>query len=72
MEVGGTLRQIVHATMHIGIGVEIFIVHCLKHTQWFLCGCRIVEIDERTVVDSAGEYGEIGANLIYIVHILFS
>ena len=69
MQVGGTLRQIMHATMYVGIGVEIFIAHGIKHTQWLLCRSRIVEIYERTVVDGARKYGEVGADFIDIVHI---
>ena len=69
VQVGGTLRQIMHATMHIGIGVEIFIAHSIEHAQWFLCRSRIVEINERTVVDGARKYGEVGTDFIDIIHI---
>ena len=58
-----------NATMYVGIGVEIFIAHGIKHTQWLLCRSRIVEIYKRTVVDGVRKYGEVGADFIDIVHI---
>jgi len=68
VQVGGTLREIVHATMHIGVGVKILFAHGIEHTQRLLRRCSVVEIDERTVVDGARKDWEIGANLVYIVH----
>ena len=41
--------------MHIGIYVEIFLTHGIKHTERFLCGGRIIEIDQWLIVNSARE-----------------
>ena len=72
VQVGGTLRQIMHSTMYVGISVEIFIAHGIKHTQWLLCRSRIVEIYEWAVVDGARQYWEVLANFIDIVHLYIS
>ena len=69
MKVGGTLREIVHATMHVGIGIEIFVAHGIEHAKRFLRGGGVVEIDKRTVVYGARENREVGADFIYIVHL---
>ena len=58
--------------MYVGIGVEIFIAHGIKHTQWLLCCSRIVEIYEWAVVDGARQYWEVLANFIDIVHLYIS
>ena len=68
VQVGGALREIVYAAVHIGVGVEILFAHGVEHAQRLLRGSSVVEIDERTVVDGARKDWEIGANLIYIVH----
>ena len=54
--------------MHIGIGVEIFLAHGVEHTQGFLRGGGIIEVNQRLAVHLAGEYGEIGSYLINIKH----
>ena len=59
-----------NTTMNIGVGVKIFVAHCIKHAQRLLCSSRIVEIYERTIVDSARKDGEVAADFIYIIHII--
>ena len=53
MEVGGLLREIVDATVHVGIDVEVFLAHGIKHAQRLLRRGGIVEIHQRPVVDRA-------------------
>ena len=50
MQVGGLLREIVHAAVHIGVHIEIFLAHGIEHAERFLCGGGIVEIDQWFVV----------------------
>ena len=70
VQVGGTLRQIVYATVNVGVGIEIFVAHCVEHTEGFLRGGGVVEIDKRTVVYGARQYWEVLANFIDIVHVV--
>ena len=59
VEIGGLLREVVYTPVDIGIDVEVFLTHRIEHAQRLLrCG-GIVEIDQRTVIDRAREYGEI-------------
>ena len=57
--------------MHIGIHVKILIAHRIEHAQWFLGGCRIVEIHQRLAIDLSRENREIRPYLIQIVHYFF-
>ena len=68
MQVGSLLRQIMHATMHIGINVKILVAHSIEHTQGFLCGCRIVQINQWLTIHLTAQYREIFSYLIDIVH----
>ena len=36
MQLGGLLTQVVHATMHVGIHIQILLAHRIKHAQWLL------------------------------------
>ena len=67
VELGGLLRQVVHATVHIGIDVQILVAHGIEHTQRLLRGCRIVEIDQRPAIDLAREYREVVPYLVNVV-----
>ena len=58
VQVGGLLREIVHAAVHVGIDIEILVAHGVEHTQRFLRGGGIVEIHQRTVIDLPRENGE--------------
>ncbi len=71
MQVGGLLREIMHATVHVGVDIKILVAHGIEHTERLLCCRRVVEIDERTVVDGARENRKIVSHLLYVVH-LFS
>ena len=55
VQVGGLLREVMNATMHVGIHVKIFVSHGIKHAQRLLCRCSIVEIDQRPVVNRTGK-----------------
>ena len=64
VQVGSLLREVVNAAVDIGVDVEVFVAHGIKHAERFLRGGRIVEIDERAAVDLAAEDGEVGAYLL--------
>ena len=51
MKVGSLLREIVNATMHIGIYIEILVAHGIEHAQWLLRGCRIIQIHQWLIID---------------------
>ena len=70
MQVGSLLTEVVHATMYVGIYVQIFLTHGIQHTQRFLRGSRIVQINQWLTIYLAAQYGEILTYLIYIIHIL--
>ena len=50
MQVGGLLREIVYATMYVGINVKVLLTHGIKDAEWFLRGGSIIEIDQRSAV----------------------
>ena len=75
MQFGCLLRQIVHTTVHVGVGVEILMPHGVEHTKRLLRRGGIVEIYQRSVVDCGGKYGKILAYGVYIVchnHVLMT
>ena len=51
MQVGGLLAQVVDATMHIGIHIEVLVAHRIEHTQRLLRSSSIVEIDQWLTID---------------------
>ena len=64
VQVGSLLRQVVYTTMHVGIHVEILVAHSVEHHQWFLCGSRIIQINQRLFIYLATQNREIFAYLI--------
>ena len=68
VELRGLLRKIMHAPMHVGVHRIIFFGHRLHHGAGLLRGGRVVEIDQRAVVDRAGEYGKILAYFFDVEH----
>ena len=68
VEVGGLLREVVHAAMHVGIGVEVLVAHGVEHAKGLLGRGGVVEVDKRAAIDGAREDGEIGADFIKIEH----
>ena len=54
--------------MHIGIDVEILIAHGVKHTERFLCGGGIIEINQRLIIHRPRQYREILPYLLNIKH----
>ena len=68
VQLGSLLAHPVHAPVYIGIDIEVFFAHSVQDTEWFLCRSRIVEIDQRLVVDFTRQYREIFPHLIDIVH----
>ena len=68
MEVGGLLREVVNATMYIGIHVQVFVAHGIEHTQRLLrCG-GVVEVDQRSAINLTRQNGEVLADGMGIVH----
>ena len=68
VQLRGLLRKIMHAPMHVGVHRIIFVSHRLHHSAGLLRGGRVVEIDQRAVVDRAGEYGKILAYFFDVEH----
>ena len=68
VQIGSLLTQIVYATMHIGIHIEIFVAHGIKHHKRFLGGSRIIQIHQRLLIYLAPQDREIFTYFIYIVH----
>lgn len=68
MQLGGALTEKMHATVNVGIGIQIFVAHGIKHAQRFLGGGSIVKIDKRTAVYFFGKNREILSYLFYIIH----
>ena len=66
------LREIMHPAMHIGIHIEILLAHRVEHTQRFLCRRCIIQIHQRLLIYLPRQNGKIFADLIYIVHLLFT
>ena len=68
VELRGLLRKIMHAPMHVGVHRIIFFGHRLHHGAGLLRSGRVVEVDQRAVVDRAGEYGKILAYFFDVEH----
>ena len=50
VQVGGLLREVVHATVYVGVHVQVFVAHGIEHAEGFLRGGGIVEVDQLAVV----------------------
>ena len=50
VQIGGALREEVHATMHVGVHVVVFLRHGLDHRTRLLRRGGVVEIDKRVFV----------------------
>ena len=70
VQVGGLLREVMHASVHIGIDIVIFLGHGLNHLSRLLCGGCIVEIYQWPVIYRAAKDGEIFAYAVDIVHVV--
>ena len=51
MQLRGFHTEVVHAAVHVGVGVEILLTHGVKHAQRLLRRCGIVEIDQWLAVN---------------------
>lgn len=40
------LAQPVDATVHIGVGIEVFVAHGVEHAERLLCRCGVIEINQ--------------------------
>ena len=68
MQFGGLLTHPMHAPVHIGIHVKILVAHGVEHAKRLLCGCGIIEIYQRLIVNGTAENGKVGPYFIDIVH----
>ena len=59
VEVGGLLREVVHAAVHVGVDGIVFLGDGLHYAPRLLRGGRVVEVNERPAVHLAPEYGEV-------------
>ena len=50
VQIGGALREEMHAAMHVGVHVVVFLRHRLDHRARLLCRGGVVEIDKRVFV----------------------
>src|SRR6476646_1584487 len=58
----GGFRQVVHATVDVGMLSSLIMHQAIDHLLRHLAGCRIVEIDQRISLDLKFEYRKIRAN----------
>ena len=64
VQVGGLLRQVMNAAMHIGIHVQIFFAHRIEHAERLLRCCRIIKINQRLIIYFPRQDGKVFTNLI--------
>ena len=57
-----------HATVHVGVGVVVFVGDGLHHLAGLLRGGAVVQVDQGLAVDGAAQDGEVGAYLVDVVH----
>src|SRR6266478_2076189 len=66
MQLGRELTEGVNAAVDVGVLAVVIMRLGLDDLLWFLrCG-RVVEINERSLMASRAEDGEIGADLVWI------
>ena len=69
VQFGGLLRKEVHAPVHVGVHVVVFVRHGFHHAAGLLRRGPIVQIDQRTPVNLALQNGEVFPYLLYVVHL---
>ena len=62
------MRQVVDATVHVGIDVEVFVAHGIEHAQRLLGRGGIVKVDERPTVNLSAEDGEVFPSFLNVEH----
>ena len=67
-QVGGLLRKVVYAAVHIGIGRIVLLTLRLHHAARFLGGGGIVEIYQWATIDLGGQYGKLGTYIVDVKH----
>ena len=61
--IGGLCRHLVHATVHVGVGLAVVRVHRVQHHLRLLRGGRRIEVVQRAAVGPRGdEHGELRAD----------
>ena len=68
VQLRGLLGEEVHAAVHVGVGVVVFVGDGLHHLAGLLGGGAVVQVDQGLAVDGAAQDGEIGAYLLDFVH----
>ena len=71
VQVSCLLREVMYATMHVGIHIVVFLHQRVNHLPRLLCRSSIVEIYQWFAIHLAAQYREIGPHLIYVVHRCF-
>ena len=69
VQVGGLLREVVHAAMHVGVHLVVFLHHGLYHRAGFLRGGGVVKVNQGAAVHLAGQYGKVLPDGVNVVHI---
>jgi len=65
-QVGGFLRDGVHAAVHVGLVAVVHLLDGIHHTAWRLRRGSVVKIDQRVPVDLPLQDGIVGAYLVDI------
>ena len=68
VQLGGLLAEVVHASVHVGVGVEVLAAHGVEHRQRLLRGGGIVEVNQRAAMHLPREYGEVAAYDVDVIH----
>ncbi len=68
VEFSSLLGEEVDAAVDVGIDAVVFVGDGVDHAAGFLGRGAVVQVDQRLAVDGAGEDGEIGPYLFYIIH----
>ena len=64
------LAQVMHPTVDIAVLMQVIVTLTVDDAQWFLCGSRIVEIDQGFAIDLLVEDGELASYFVDIHQIL--
>ena len=57
------LRNAMYAAVDVGMVAGVHLLKCIEHACRGLRGGGIVQVDKRTIVDLAAEYGKLAADI---------
>lgn len=66
LQIGGLLRQGMHTTVNVRLGVCVGVLNGVYNTLRCLARCRVIEIDQRAPVYLLLKYGKLFAYGSYI------